>query len=222
MNKAKETLVIVSSAAPRCLRETEKPAKNAAKVRLTFIRPATATYANAISSVYETGEALAKRLNWDLEMRLVARGAIERPTAKYIRVAATWPTIVRRGRPEAEASAVATASTAQSTISSRTATPSTRRAKPVCRIFRSRKMREITGIDVTATAMLITRIKDVRFPLLPTHQRSGTYEAASTIAKNGKPVPSVANQAICLRSFGRNRALVSAPEMNIRSKSPSQ
>src|SRR5260370_28908787 len=69
MKKAKENLVIVPSAAPRCLRETAKPAKKAAKVRLTFIRPATATYANAISSVYETGEALAKRLNWDLEMR---------------------------------------------------------------------------------------------------------------------------------------------------------
>src|SRR5260370_13036249 len=102
MNKAKENLVIVSSAAPRCLRETAKPAKKAAKVRLTFIRPATATYANAISSVYETGEALAKRLNWDLEMRLVARGAIERPTAKYIRVAPTWPTIVPPARPTAE------------------------------------------------------------------------------------------------------------------------
>src|SRR5260370_35135775 len=165
MNKAKETLVIVSSAAPRCLRETAKPAKKAAKVRLTFIRPATATYANAIRRVYETGEALAKRVNWDLEMRLVARGAIERPTAKYIRVAATWPTIVRRGRPEAEASAVATASTAQSTISSRTATPSTRRAKPECRVFRPRKIGEVSRIGVTATREVRPRGKRRRCPL---------------------------------------------------------
>jgi hypothetical protein len=60
------------------------------------------------------------------------------------------------------ASAVAIASTAHKKMSSSTATPSTSRAKRVCKIFRSWKMREITGIDVTATAMPITRMKAIR------------------------------------------------------------
>ena len=75
--------------------------------------------------------------------------------------------------------AVAMASTAQRTISSNTATPSTSRAKRVCRILRSKKMREMTGIEVTATAMLITSNSEARLDFTPINQPSGSTDPKS-------------------------------------------
>ena len=85
-------------------------------------------------------------------------------------------------------------------MSSSTATPSTSRAKRVWRIFRSKKMREITGMEVTATAMLITSSSAVRLAFTPMNQLSGSNNASASMMKKGSTVPMVASHAICLRS----------------------
>ena len=65
------------------------------------------------------------------------------------------------------ATAVATANASHSTISSSTATPRTSRANRVCRIFRSAKILETTGTEVTATPTASTMISDRRLPFGP-------------------------------------------------------
>ena len=104
-----------------------------------------------------------------------------------------WRVISARGSIDDLANAVATANTPHSTMSSSTATPSTIRANRVCRIFRSWKMREITGIEVTATAMPITRMSAVVCEALPIsaewgewNQQHGDQEGKQR-ADSGKP-----------------------------------
>src|SRR6266478_8697702 len=125
------------------------------------------------------GEFAASKLKRDFDRRFVARGSSVRPAAKYASVTPVWTAIFQAGSPLDSARAVATASTAHSPMSSSTATPSTRRAKRVCRILRSKKIREITGMEVTATAMLITSNKDARFDFAPINHASGKSDERS-------------------------------------------
>ena len=69
------------------------------------------------------------------------------------------------------ATAVATANASHSTISSSTATPSTSRANRVCRIFRSAKILETTGTEVTATPTASTMIKRQAIAIRPSQRR---------------------------------------------------
>ena len=81
-------------------------------------------------------------------------------------------------------------------------------------------MREMTGIEVTATAIPITSSRDVRFDRSPMNQPSGSRDARPSMMKNGRTVPTEANQAIWRRSCFWKSVLVSAPERNIRSSKP--
>src|SRR5205809_5066771 len=153
-----------------------------------------------MSRVYVTGELIASTLNLDLEMLLQIRGVIASPARKYRSVITTCAAIFLSGKLEEAARAVATANTAHRPISSSTATPSTSRANLVCNTFRSKNILEITGMDVTATAMLMTKMREPRSPLLPINQAKGRMEATASITKKGRQVPAVASQAICLRS----------------------
>ena len=87
--------------------------------------------------------------------------------------------------------AVATASTPQRTMSSRTAVPRIRLANRVCRIFKSWKIREMTGIEVTATAIASTSRAADLTPLTPTSGSIGMIDARPSpkTRKNGNGVP---------------------------------
>jgi hypothetical protein len=64
-------------------------------------------------------------------------------------------------------SEMATASRPQRAMSSTVATVRTIRAKRVCMIPRSRKIFEITGIEVMATAIPMMIVSELTFPLGP-------------------------------------------------------
>ena len=82
-------------------------------------------------------------------------------------------------------------------------------------------MREITGIEVTATPMPRTNISGVRCWTVPAILPSGSHGAARMAARNGSPVPTITSQATLRRSSRPNKCRVSMPEMNISSSRPS-
>lgn len=83
-------------------------------------------------------------------------------------------------------------------------------------------MREITGIDVTATAIASTRITDVSSDAGPISRSSGSIVPMPSAMKKGSGVPTARIHAVGLRfSWPRTRR-TSVPEMNISSSSPSQ
>ena len=120
--------------------------------------------------------------------------------------------------------AVATARTPQRTMSSRTAKPRTRLANLVCRIFKSWKIREITGIEVTATALASTNKVDVLTPLTPTSGSMGMTEArpSPNTRKNGNGVPTPRIHAVSRRFSLESSRRTWLPEMNMSRRMPSQ
>ena len=99
------------------------------------------------------------------------RGTMVSPNPKKAIVAMRWYDIWRGSSSALPAIPVARASANHRTMSSSTATPRTRRAKRVCRIFRSAKIFETTGTDVTATPTATMMISAMRVPLGPRRGR---------------------------------------------------
>ncbi len=83
-------------------------------------------------------------------------------------------------------------------------------------------MREITGIDVTATAIARTSMTDVSPPAGPIKRSSGSTVPMPSAMKNGSGVPTARIHAVGLRFSWPSTRRTSVPEMNIRSSSPSQ
>ena len=138
------------------------------------------------------------------------------PTCSVTEPARSRPTSVVVAR------AVATASTAHSAMSSSSAAPRMMLANRVCRIRRSKKMREITGIEVTATAMARTRSTDASSPAGPVSRSSGSKVPMPSAMKKGRGVPIARIHAVGLRFSCPSTRRTSLPEMNINSRRPSQ
>ena len=113
-------------------------------------------------------------------------------------------------------------SASHSTISSNTATPSTSRANRVCRIFKSLKIFETTGTDVTATPTARMMIIESRFPFGPSSDGLISIGANTSPSANGSPVPTTVSQPTSRRSSRVKSCWVSAPLRNISSSNPSQ
>jgi hypothetical protein len=118
------------------------------------------------------------------------------------------------------ASAVAIETTPHSMMSSSTAEPSSRLAKRVWRMPRSLKILVMTGIDVTAVALQISRMSAGRLPELPIRSSSGSSDAMPSVRKNGSGVPMPRIHAVGLRFSRPSTFRTAAPDTNIRSSRP--
>ena len=121
---------------------------------------------------------------------------------------------VPSGAPPAK---LATARTAHSTMSSKTAAQD-QAGKARVHDPQVVKMREMTGMEVTATAIDRTRSVAMRSPAAPTRSIGKTEKSPSARTKNGSGVPT-RDQAVCPR-FSRRHAAHLPLEMNIRKISP--
>ena len=134
----------------------------------------------------------------------------------------TWTEIVLARAPFTEPTdkAVASASTAHSRMSSRTATPRTTAAKRVFMMSRLLKMCEITGIEVTDTAIPNTSATEVGTPLGPATACSGRDFARPRARRNGSAVPQASSHAVGLRFSLASTRRAAEPETNMRSSKP--
>jgi hypothetical protein len=135
----------------------------------------------------------------------------------------TWAVISPVTMPAAvveAASAVASARATHRPRSSSTATPSTTLANRVLMIPSVLKMWEITGMDVTETAIANTRAIEPSAPFGPASRSSGRIDASPSPKMNGRVVPIASRNAVGRRFSDASTRRAADPDTNIRSNSP--
>src|SRR3989442_4452547 len=202
---------------------TATPPRKAPKTTFTLSKLAAATIAKQTNNAQRVGkEVIRSRVRALLKIQAPSLGNTINPKVKKPTVTSRVHATSVAWKTEEVARLVANARAAYSMTSSTVAIARTTFAKGESKIFRSRKIRDITGIEVTATAIPTTIDNAAAPPFGPLNGEKSTTSGISEPARKETPVAPTSTELTILLSDRVNDFCTSNPEMNINRIKPNQ